>query len=35
LKSIDVAPVNCDHVWQSADGAGVIGNDWPPPPFKK
>jgi hypothetical protein len=33
-KSIDVAPTNCDHFWQDAEGAGVIGNGhWPPPPF--
>ena len=33
-KSIDVAPTNCDHFWQSPDGAGVIGKGhWPPPPF--
>ena len=32
-KSIDVAPANCDHFWQDAEGAGVIGNGhWPPPP---
>jgi hypothetical protein len=37
-KSIDVAPANCDHFWQSSKdvgGAGVIGNNhWPPPPFE-
>jgi len=37
-KSIDVAPANCDHFWQSSrdvGGAGAIGNDhWPPPPFE-
>ena len=35
-KSIAPAPANCDHFWQtpeSAKGAGVIGNGWPPPPF--
>ena len=33
-KSIDVAPANCDHFWQDAEGAGVIGNGhWPPPHF--
>ena len=36
-KSIDVAPANCDHFWQTAEpdgGAGVIGNgNWPPPPY--
>lgn len=35
-KSIDVAPINCDHFWQTAEpeGPGVIGNGhWPPPPF--
>ena len=36
-KSIDVAPANCDHYWQSPEdigGAEAIGNDnWPPPPY--
>lgn len=29
-KSVDVAPANCDHFWQDPEGAGVIGNGWPP-----
>jgi hypothetical protein len=29
-KSGDVGPANCDHFWQSPDGAGTIGNGWPP-----
>jgi hypothetical protein len=33
-KSVDVAPTNCDHFWQSSDGGSVIGNGWPPPPFE-
>jgi hypothetical protein len=34
-KSVDVAPINCDHFWQSSDTphGGVIGNGWPPPSF--
>jgi hypothetical protein len=34
-KSVDVAPINCDHFWQRSDTphGGVIGNGWPPPPF--
>ncbi len=35
-KSIAPAPTNCDHFWQtpeSENGAGVIGQGWPPPPF--
>jgi hypothetical protein len=31
-KSEAVAPANCDHFWQDPEGAGVIGNGWPPPP---
>jgi len=31
-KSVAVAPSNCDHFWQDPEGAGVIGNGWPPPP---
>ena len=27
-------PLNCDHFWQDAGGAGTIGNGWPPPPFQ-
>lgn len=30
-KSVAVAPANCDHYWQDPEGAGVIGNGWPPP----
>ena len=32
-KSGAVAPANCDHFWQDPEGAGVVGNGWPPPPF--
>jgi hypothetical protein len=32
-KSGAPAPANCDHYWQAPEGAGVIGNGWPPPPF--
>ncbi len=34
-KSFDVAPTNCDHFWQSSDSGSVIGNGWPPPPFRE
>jgi hypothetical protein len=27
-------PLNCDHFFQEPEGAGAIGNGWPPPPFQ-
>jgi hypothetical protein len=27
-------PLNCDHFYQAPEGAGTIGNGWPPPPFQ-
>ena len=33
-KSVDVAPINCDHFWQRPTRADPIGNGWPPPPFQ-
>jgi hypothetical protein len=33
-KAGEPGPLNCDHFFQSPEGAGTIGNGWPPPPFQ-
>jgi hypothetical protein len=31
-KAGEPGPLNCDHFFQDPDGAGTIGNGWPPGP---
>ncbi len=31
-KAGEPGPLNCDHFYQDPEGAGTIGNGWPPPP---
>jgi hypothetical protein len=33
-KAGEPGPLNCDHFFQSPEGADAIGNGWPPPPFQ-
>lgn len=33
-KAGELGPLNCDHFFQDPNGAGKIGNGWPPPPFQ-
>jgi hypothetical protein len=33
-KAGEPGPLNCDHFFQSPEGAAAIGNGWPPPPFQ-
>jgi hypothetical protein len=33
-KAGEPGPLNCDHFFQDPNGAGTIGNGWPPPPFQ-
>jgi hypothetical protein len=33
-KAGEPGPLNCDHFFQNPEGAGTIGNGWPPPPFQ-
>jgi hypothetical protein len=33
-KAGEPGPLNCDHFFQDPQGAGTIGNGWPPPPFQ-
>jgi hypothetical protein len=33
-KAGEPGPLNCDHFFQDPEGAGTIGNGWPPPPFQ-
>jgi hypothetical protein len=33
-KAGEPGPLNCDHFFQDPEGAGAIGNGWPPPPFQ-
>jgi hypothetical protein len=33
-KAGEPGPLNCDHFYQAPEGAGTIGNGWPPPPFQ-
>lgn len=33
-KEGEPGPLNCDHFFQNPEGAGTIGNGWPPPPFQ-
>ena len=33
-KAGEPGPANCDHFYQAPEGAGTIGNGWPPPPFQ-
>ena len=34
-KAGEPGPLNCDHFFQSPEGADAIGNGWPPPPFQQ